>query len=235
MKFRIICFFIIISGTFLSCGDKNNSISPDNNYSYFPSNVGHEIIYNVDSISKSNFKLTTDTFHFQIKEVIESTFTDNEGRPALRLERYRRADESQPWVIFKVWSANLTKTNAEKKEDNITYIKLIFPVMLNEKWNGNVKNQMDEKEYKFISINAPENFNSFAFDSALTVLQNDYDDGFTAKDYEIEKYAAGIGMFFKESFTGSFKSTVSFNNVLTLEDSLDAYTHYTEKLISYSN
>ncbi|MEP7168659.1 MAG: hypothetical protein ABI855_04760 [Bacteroidota bacterium] len=234
MKFPIIYLFIIISVFFLSCGDKNNSVSPNNDYSYFPSNVGHEIIYDVDSISKSAFKLSTDTFHFQIKEVIESTFTDNEGRPALRLERYRRSDASQPWEIFKVWTANVTGTNAEKKEDNITFIKLVFPVALNQKWNGNVKNDMDAKEYKYTAVNSHESFNSISFDSALTVLQKDLDDRIYQKDYEIEKYATGIGMFFRESFNGMYNSQIT-PSMLTLQDSLNEYTHYTEKMISYTN
>ncbi|HKR03611.1 MAG TPA: hypothetical protein VJY62_03170, partial [Bacteroidia bacterium] len=177
---------------------------------------------------------TTDTFHFQIKEVIESTFIDNEGRQTLRMERYRRTDESQPWVIFKVWSANLTSISAEKKEDNIIYVKLVFPVLSNKKWNGNVKNDLGNQEYQYASVNSPVSFNSFSFDSALTVLQNDFDDAITAKDYEIEKYAAGIGMFFKESYTGVYKFPLP-SNTITLEDSLDEYIHYTEKIISFKN
>jgi hypothetical protein len=127
MKNNIISVFLTISVFFLSCGEKNNTISPNNNYSYFPSNIGHEIIYDVDSISKSAFKLTTDTFHFQVKEVIESTYTDNEGRQTLRMERYRRTDESQPWVIFKVRSANLTGISAEKKKTMLSMLNLYSP------------------------------------------------------------------------------------------------------------
>jgi hypothetical protein len=234
MKFKIICFFFLVSGFFLSCHKEEKTISMNSNSDYFPSNVGHEIIYDIDSISKSDFTNQIDTFHFQIKEVIESIITDNEGRPTLRFERYKRSDESKPWVIFKVWSANLTNTTAEKKEDNITYIKLVFPVMLNKRWNGNVMNDLDDKEYRYISANLPESFNSFIFDSALTVLQNNFDDRIISKDYEVEKYATRTGMFFKESFTGFYNSPITLD-MLTLEDSLNKFLHYTEKIISVKN
>jgi|SRR6185436_15373845 len=233
MKFKIISFLLVLFSFFFSCGKKDKTILPGNDYSYFPTNAGHEIIYAVDSISKSAFKLSTDTFHFQMREVIESIYTDNEGRPTLRLERYRRSDESQPWEIFKVWTANVTKTTAEKEEDNITFIKLVFPITLNEEWNGNIKNDLKEQQYRYASVNSPEKCGSLNFDSALTVIQKEVDDLVTVKEYEIEKFAAHAGMFYKESFKGSYKSPMP--PVTTLQDSLEEYTHYTEKIISFSN
>ena len=208
-------------------------VSLSDGHCYVPSNVGHENIYDVDSIVKSDFTDSTTAFHFQIKEVIESIFTDNEGRPTIRLERYKRSNENEPWIIHKVWSANITTSTYEKKEDNVTYIKLIFPTSLNKKWNGNAKNDLEEKEYEFTSLNVPENLYSFSFDSSLTVLQADFADGIISKDYEIEKFAAGVGMIFKESFTGEYKSPMP-PGMSSLEDSLDDYIHYTETIISYN-
>ncbi|MEO5572157.1 MAG: hypothetical protein ABIT08_03530 [Bacteroidia bacterium] len=229
MKIQIVYFLVITGIFFSSCGKKSNTVSLNSDYAYFPVNVGHEIIYDVDSIYKSDFTHHTDTFHFQIKELIESTFTDNEGRQTLRLERYKRLNETHPWEIYKVWTANLTSTNAEKKEDNINFIKLVFSIALNKKWNGNAKNDLDDLEYKYSSANVKEQFNGFIFDSTLTVLQNDFDDTFTKKDFEVEKYSTGVGMFYKEKFIGQYKYPV---------DSLDPYSTYVsykEKLIAFNN
>jgi hypothetical protein len=197
-------------------------------HQYFPLNTGHEIIYDVDSIVKNEFNLgQVDTFRFQIKEVVESYFTDNEGRETARLERYKRSDSSQPWVIHKVWTANLTLNTAEKKEDNITYIKLIFPPVKNRKWNGNARNEYEEQEYRITDTHRAETINNIPFDSVTTVLQAD-EDNIVYKKFEIEKYAANAGLVYKEQFNGQYGLSGS-------SYVLKSYIHYTERIVSYKN
>lgn len=224
-------FFLLLSplllSPFSSC-KKDSAVEAYAGYNYFPLNIGHEIIYDVDSIVKSDFNLgQIDTFSFQIKEVVESYFTDNEGRETARLERYKRNDSSQPWVIHKVWTANLTLNSAEKKEDNITYIKLIFPPKKSRKWNGNARNEYEEQEYKITDIHRAETINNIPFDSVTTVLQAD-EDNIVYKKYEIEKYAAKAGLVYKEQFNGKYGLSGS-------SYVLKSYTHYTERIISYKN
>lgn len=224
MNLKEIGFLLLTCYVASSCNKKTETVNPNTNCAYFPSNIGHETIYDVDSISKNDFTNTTDTFHFQIKEVIESAFTDNEGRPSLRLERYKRADPTQAWTIYKVLTANVTNVYVEKKEDNITYLKLAIPIALKKKWNGNAKNQIGEQEYEYTSVNEQANFGTFIFDSTLAVLHVD-EDNFQNKKYEIEKFSTGLGMYYKESFFGEQNGNSEFVK----------FTYYTEKIISVKN
>jgi hypothetical protein len=221
---KLLLYFFAFVVFLVSCKKDHNTNYSDKSCSYIPTNVDHELIYDVDSVSKDDFTHLTDSFHYQIKEVIESIFTDNQGRPTMRLERYKRNTPSNPWIIHKIWSANLTATTYEKKEDNITYIKLVFPAKLNEKWNGNAKNDIEEMDYEYTTLNVPETFNSFNFDSTLTVTQSDFDVSGFEKDYEIEKFATELGVYYKEYFKGEMLGNTYTN-----------FEHYTEKLISYSN
>lgn len=218
--------FLLIS--IFSCRKDSERIS-DYGFSYFPSNIGHELVYDVDSIAKDDFTNHIDTFHFQIKEVIESVFTDNEGRPTLRLERYKRLESSDPWIIYKIWTANLVASAVEKKEDNVIYVKLAFPLASKKKWNGNAKNDNGERFYEYTSVNVPESLNNFAFDSALTVLQNDEDIAYYKKDFSTEKYAIGVGMIYKEIFLGIYDQNPNAT------EPFEAFIAYKEKLISYNN
>src|SRR3990167_8625748 len=95
MKKHILLFFafLLIAGIY-SC-KKDPSPALDLGYNYFPDAVGTYVVYNVDSIFYDDFNVNpsnhispADTFKFQLKEKIQSVYTDNEGRPALRLERY---------------------------------------------------------------------------------------------------------------------------------------------------
>lgn len=224
MKKTILYIFVIVIG-FFSCKKDKNTVSPFTGFSYAPVNAGHSVIYEVDSIIKDDFTQKSDTFKFQIKEVIESIFSDNAGRPTLRLERYKRQSASEPWVIYKIWTANRTGNNLEKKEDNITYVKLIFPPVAGNSWEGNSLNALTKENYKYTAVNEPATQNNLYFDSTLTVLQQDYED-LLSKQFAVEKYAAGVGMIYKE------QDSIKFDY---LTQTITSRKLYKETLISFSN
>lgn len=190
---------LIVVATFAGCkDDKNAQVTPTGLiYSYFPVNVGHEIIYDVSLITKDEFSGVEDTAVYQIKEVIESVYSDNQGRPTQRLERYKRDTPLDPWVINDVWISNLTTTRAEKMEENIIYVKLVFPITSSVSWNGNLLNTFDPQTYEYDNLNQTQNVGGINFDSTLTVIQMD-DDNFIETNYQVEKYATGVGMIYKE-------------------------------------
>jgi hypothetical protein len=227
---KYILLFAAISALFFSCKKDKSATVVFTGYSYAPENIGHEIIYEVDSIVKSDFDGLTHTNHFQIRELIADTFTDNQGRPTLRLERYKRLTANDPWVIYKVWTANKTNVHYEKKEDNVSYVKLVFPPASSITWNGNSLNTLEQRDYKYASFNVPETFNNLSFDSALTVLQYDYGD-FLDTVHNEEKYATQVGMFYKIEDSTYYHT--DFNN--PAYDSIVFRRLYTEKIISFSN
>ena len=204
---KIISFFfvllIVVSGNH-SC-KKEKDPDPDMGYNYFPNQVGKYVIYDVDSFYYNDFNvpLTIDTFKFQVKEKIQSTYLDNQNRTTLRLERYVRfynllvPYSSMPWVLRDVWAANRTATTAEKVEENERYIKLAFAVKQDQTWNGNAQNTLGEQTYSYTFINQPRTIGGTSFDSVLQVNQLD-DASIIHKKYSIEKYAKRIGLVYKQ-------------------------------------
>ncbi len=189
---------------FSSC-KKDKAIAPDMGYTYFPNQVGRYIVYNVDSFYYDDFNKKTDTFKFQLKEKIQSVFTDNENRPTIRLERYiKNYSTSIPynamtWILKNVWTENRTLTTAEKVEENLRYIKLVFPVNENQKWNGNIQNTLPEWNYEYDFFDLPRTIGGIYFDSVLQV--NQYDDklsNLVEHKYYIEKYARNVGLIYKQ-------------------------------------
>ena len=83
-------FFILVLIILFSC--KKDETLPNLGYTYFPDKIGTYITYEVDSFSQDeDWGPNTDTtYKFQIKEVMRSYFTDNEGRKSIRIERYRK-------------------------------------------------------------------------------------------------------------------------------------------------
>mgnify|MGYP001577640639 CR=1 FL=1 len=169
---------------------------PDLGYNYFPADIGVWVVYDVDSIVYNDFTDSVETYNYQIKEIVESAFIDGEGRETRRLERYIRLTDTLPWSINDVWFANRTASRAEKVEENVRFIKLIFPVKNGALWNGNAANTLGNRDYQYVETNVSMAVGGILFDSVLTVLQRDEDLGIV-KDYFLEKYAKNAGMVYK--------------------------------------
>ena len=188
---------------FYSC-KKDPSPPVDIGYNYFPDQAGRYIVYNVDSVFyNGNYSpARKDSFKFQIKEKIESIFTDNQGRPTMRLERYvKYYNKNIPysdvsWQLRDVWMQNKTLKTAEKVEENIRYVKLVFPANEDVVWNGNINNTEDAENYKYNFIDQPRTIGNILFDSVLQVDQHSETNLIIQKIYE-EKYARNTGMIYK--------------------------------------
>lgn len=127
---------------FIYSACKKSSIDPvPIDQSYFPLTTGKYIIYDVDSIVFSDFFDTTDTAHYQLMELVDSSFLDASNQEAFRIIRSRRSTPVDDWVVTDIWSANLTENTAEKVEENLRFVKLNFPVLLDK--NGK------EQSYKY--------------------------------------------------------------------------------------
>ena len=222
----IILIHIFIFSLFLfpSC-QKDQSVNFNSiDYGYFPDKIGSWIIYNVVEIHIDSESGVFDTAYYQINEIIESKFSDNSNRQTLRIERYIRENDTLPWNIKDVWFANLLTNSAQKVEENIRYVKLVFPVKLNKTWDGNTYNTLEECEYKITGIDINDTINSLFFDSVLTVTQKD-EENMIEKFYFIEKYAKNTGMVYKQiiditslyPIPGDFEERIKFGNILTME------------------
>jgi hypothetical protein len=199
-------FLIFLISTFLclfvlSC--KKEHVTPgSNSFNYFPTEQGRYVIYEVDSVLHSDNDNNTDDsvyhWHFQIKEVIDETFIDGEGRLVQVIRRFRRDNDSLEWIQENVCTQLLTLTAAYRTEDNIIYHRLAFPISGNTKpWNGNDMNTLDEEMYEYEGFHVPIEMNSLAFDSTLSVLQVD-EDNFVERIYGEEIYANHVGLIFRQ-------------------------------------
>lgn len=189
-----------------SC-DKKETLYIDMGYEYYPAKVGYWMLYDVDSIYFSDLSypvILSDTIHFQIKELLDTVYLDNEGRTTYRIERYRRTAEGYPWSIDRVWSLNKTNTMVTKNEDDLHFIKLVFPMGLGTTWNGNSmivttggNAYLQDWEYNITEYGKPYSLGSLSFDSTLVVVQKD-EENLIEKKSSYERYARNVGMISKE-------------------------------------
>ncbi|MEZ5026646.1 MAG: hypothetical protein R2739_08715 [Chitinophagales bacterium] len=197
----------------LSCKKESEVVNLPYEYNYFPDDSGRYVIYKVDSVVYNDFDpLNLKRYSSQyVKEIITEEFTDNLGRSAKKIERYVTSDTTLPWQFWNVWYFIKSKTNVEQVEDNIRYVKLIFPAQNGSEWHGNKYVESDQFPFQNLRYTATDfdwiysitekngsYYNgSIASDSTLTVLQV-ADSSNVQKVYSVERYAKDIGLVYKE-------------------------------------
>lgn len=201
--FFLLSLFVLV---IVSC-HKDNPIQPSSSFQtdYYPLRVGQYAIFDVDSIRFFDVTLTSDTAHYQIKELLDSMFTDNTGKPAFRVNRMKRKNDSATWETTDIWTTNLTPTTAEKVEENQRFIKLLFPVADGKSWNGNAYINttgnlayLANWNYTYSDVNVSKHINIATFDSTVTVTAED-EQNLIQKDFEQEIYGARKGLLYKIS------------------------------------
>ena len=184
----------------------NKTIEPDDKrlgYVYFPLEIGHYVVYEVDE--KNYTILDSNRVFYQLKEVVSDTFTNLSGQKQFVLERYRRNNELENWQIDSVWSALRTGSQAIKFENNIPYIKLIFPVERNSSWNGNAYNDKGERTFRISEFRRNRRFGEINLPNTVKVLMGN-DSSLVTQIKREEIFAENIGLVFMERINVRFKS-----------------------------
>ena len=211
--FSLLTIFVVM----LSCKNETEELNLDYGYEYFPIEVNRSVTYQVDTTFYDDFADTVYTVTSQVKEVIVAEdSTDLEGRPQVRIERYERADANTSWenIIPRVWYAVRSEMEAERIEENLRFLKLIFPVQNDRKWAGNAYIDtnderwayLDDWQYTYTEVGVAQTINGQSFDKTATVIQNDYCN-LQQRLYGKEIYAEGVGLVYKELMNLQLEAT----------------------------
>ena len=199
-KLSIISLCIITLLTLSAC-QKENIVPADVEFSadkqYFPLETGKALIYKVTEINIDKPSDYYDTAVYYLRERTDIPFIDNEGDTAYRIERYKSPTQSYYWKISDVWEAKLTTYTAEKVEENQRFIKIKFPLAKGKTWNGNLKNELAEKNSTITSLSAQYVNENIKLDSCLSITR-DSSVSQISKVYDVEIYARNIGLVYKE-------------------------------------
>ncbi len=162
--------------------------------SYFPAKIGSYIVYDVVDIK---FDVSVDTNRYQLKEVVDSLLSDNGDETRYKIVRYYRPGVFDKWQVKDVWTCRISYEGAFKTEENKTYLKMVFPVIIGKKWNGNAFLPDVEWEYSYATVHEPLTIDSLTFDSTVLVNQRA---NFNLVEYEkaFEEYAVNVGLVRKE-------------------------------------
>lgn len=182
-------------GTFSACS-KDEPAEVDLGHDYFPQNIGHWIEYQVDSMRvrliENQNMLDTTLYSYPLREVLVENIIDAEGRPAQRVIRYM-LDPNGTWLAKDVWWQTRDNVRAERSEENLRRIKLIFPPRVGTEWNTNATNVEDEFGLEYDEVDQPFSVNGLSFEKTVSVVSTFQNNIIETRNY-LERYAKGVGM-----------------------------------------
>ena len=193
MKYGSRCVVVLWAILWLFASCDNDTLEPDASrlgFTFFPLEKGLFRVYEAEEIQYS--VLSFDTTRYQLKEQVVDSFMNQTGAYTYVIHRFSRADENVPWGLDSVWTARQTPFQAISTENNVSFIKLVFPVKEDVLWDGNALNTNESDDYIIKDL-----FDIRTFDDkevrTVTVLQGDEED-LLIRDERKEIFAEHIGL-----------------------------------------
>ena len=203
--------FLLSAGLFLgslfcliSCQNSAKTEPLAFGYEFFPLEIGGYVIYEVEKINyPSNQPIIRK--NYQLKEEVVDTFTSASKVKLYVLERYVRIDETKNWEIDSVWAASRTNNQAIRQENNISFVRLSFPLKDKLIWNGNFFNSNPREDYQIEDFNKSLVINKLNMPKTLKVQQIN-DSSLVRLTRRSEIYAENIGIVSIDETQVSYKS-----------------------------
>ncbi|RYD52840.1 MAG: hypothetical protein EOP52_01455 [Sphingobacteriales bacterium] len=209
---RISCLLLALPLVFLASCKKDGSapVVEADGSNYFPVQRGHFVEYHVDSTYWDDF-LQLETVHtMDLRHTVTDTFTDNVGRQSYTVTVSRRKDSSELWRPESVFTVTKTTNQVEWLQDNLRFVKMVFPVENGREWNGNEFVSTFNQDYQFYrdwkytyaNVNQAYNNGYENFDKTVTVNQIDDSlnnpeqtpSAYATRTYSMEKYGLNVGL-----------------------------------------
>lgn len=217
---RYLCIVLptmLVVTAFWSCSDRQTAIYDSGaaeQYAYFPLQVGKYIDYQVDSVGYDfgpGGNTVRDSSSTLLREWVTDTLRDAAGQLLYTIERYERASADLPWELRDIGTASRSSSQAIRTENNLRFLKLIFPMDRRSEWDGltwiDVTREIEifgermrpfsNWQFEVDSIDVSANVGTFTFDSTLVVTEAD-DNNIIERRFSRVRYAKNLGMVWRE-------------------------------------
>ena len=167
---------------------------------FFPLQPGQFTVFRVDSIyhdqPQQNEPGIHDTTSYLLKEVVDELFIDDSGAEAFVVERYTRFSDTAQWQLLNVYTTRIIENRAERVEENLRYVRMVFPVREGVTWNGNLYNILEPWNYTYQDLGMVRNLPAHGSVTTVRVNQRNEVNSIRLERAE-EIYARELGLIEK--------------------------------------
>lgn len=190
----VLLIFLLIA----ACGNSDDEpseppLAEDLGETYFFLREGKYREYDVFEIRYFAVDLS-DTFNYQIREEVKEPFISASGDSAFILNRFRRATEDEEWELDSVWTARIEDQRAVSVENNIPFVKMVFPATTTRSWDGNLLNARPVRLQRYRNFAEPFTVGFNTFLRTAVVEMSNATDSITFRDIRVEVYADSVGL-----------------------------------------
>lgn len=234
MKKNIVFLFLFV--ILANACKETNTLPKQNNfdYGYFPTKSGRWVEYKVKELNIDKDINVFDTTNYFIRYQYGGIYVDATKDTMQLVKRFYRKKSTDEWKKLNTWYAGIKENKAIQVEENIKYVKLYFPLVLDKTWNGNIYNHTDtlkEFLYKIVNLDVAETINNLTFDSVVTVKQRDFVSEVEKYFYQ-EKYAKHVGLIKKQAVSIYSKD---INSNVPIEERITKGTARYISIVAYGN
>jgi hypothetical protein len=179
--------WLIIIAVLAGCSTEDNSKTQGKDF--FPVEQGLYRVYDVEETVWVSKVETTETYQLRERMV---GFFETGGQVTYQMVIDRRDTELDDWVPGPQIGIRFTNRYLDYRENNVSYIKLSFPVKAGREWDGNALNSDFTHVYYYANLGSEDG----PFDGAdhIKVVISDIPANFVLDDRRFEIYARGIGL-----------------------------------------
>ncbi len=171
-------------------------------YDFFPLELKQYAIYDVWQVIYT-INDPPETTRVQLKEVVVDRYLDATKDSVYIVHRLSRANASAAWQLDSAWTARRTPYLAIRKENNVDFVKLSFPLQEKTVWNGNLYNTRGAETYQVQEFDKPYALSDTIYPKTLIVVQQDQTSLINV-DQRKEVYARNTGLIYKERFVVNY-------------------------------
>ena len=138
MKQLLLVFLGVITVCLYSCKEESIPVTTiDLETDLYPLEVGRTWVYQTDSVIFNKQLSTVDTLIGFMKEEIVSEYVATGDVVTYAIERSFKREWANQWNITDIFSASFIDNKATRNEENLRFVKMVFPTSLGQKWDGN--------------------------------------------------------------------------------------------------
>lgn len=208
-----VLFIVAIAAIFFSsCGDDVTLMSPpfDTGSNYQPLEEGRFWTYRVDSTTVTTGGAMVSQSTSFLRETLISSFLGANGDTTFVIERSFANQQEGPFFSTDRWTIEKSDENLIRVEENLPFIKMVFPVREGSTWAGN---QFDESiqipvaqqlvtiyrdwEYRVLATDATTEVDGVTYEDVLEIQQAEFETALELRRSK-EQYVRDIGLVRRE-------------------------------------
>ena len=204
--------FLVISLFIVSCGDETKRLDRSAfGFEFFPLEESQYWVYKVDEtlIKSEGTQNTTSTYY--LREDVTERFINTVGDTIFKIQRSISDTQDGAYVATDLWTAEVTENAVYRVEENLEFVKMIFPFSVGTTWDGNlfdnqtdviiaeneVKVYKDWGQYEVAAKGIPFSVEGENYTDVTRIDQADFESAIERR-YAVEYYAADVGLIQKE-------------------------------------